>query len=309
MMPANTGGAGLRAQRILRLDFTVADLAPTRRFYEALGFEVLGSAALDESELTLLGVPSGRAERLEMRLGRQEVGFVRFDPPGRAYPAGSTSSDLWFQHIAIAVSDMAEAHRRAMAAGARPITQGGPQTLPANTGGVTAFKFRDPDGHPLELLFFPAGTGAAPWHEPGIASPFLGIDHTAIAVGHTAEVQAFYVGLGLAAGERSHNRGPEQERLDDVAAVRVEVVPMTLPQQPPHVELLGYEVGRRRPMPPETRADDIWSTRIWIKVESLDGAAVDRTTVFRDGTRALHMSDPDGHAVVLAERNAFPEQR
>ena len=172
MMPVNTGGAGLRAQRILRLDFTVADLAPTRRFYEALGFEVLGHAALDESELTLLGVPSGRAERLEMRLGRQEVGFVRFDPPGRAYPAGSTSSDLWFQHIAIAVSDMAEAHRRAMAAGARRITQGGPQTLPANTGGVTAFKFRDPDGHPLELLFFPAGAGAAPWHEPGVASPF-----------------------------------------------------------------------------------------------------------------------------------------
>ena len=308
MMPADTGGAALRARRILRLDFTVADLAPTRRFYEALGFEGLGRAALDEAEMALLGLAGSRAERFGMRLGRQEVGVVRFDPPGRAYPAGSTSADLWFQHIAIAVSDMAKAHRRAMAAGARPITQGGPQTLAANTGGVTAFKFRDPDGHPLELLFFPAGAGAAPWHEPGVASPFLGIDHTAIAVGHTAEVRAFYEGLGFAAGECSHNRGPEQERLDDVAAVRVEVVPMMLPVRPPHVELLGYEVGRRRPMPPETRADDIWSTRIWIEVESLAGAA-DRAIVFPDGTRALHMSDPDGHAVVLAERNAFPEQR
>jgi len=44
-------------------------------------------------------------------------------------------------------------------------------------------------------------------------------------------------------------------------------------------------------------------------VDSLDEAAAARATVFRDGTRALHMSDPDGHAVVLAERNAFPEQR
>jgi len=219
-----------------------------------LGLEGLDRAALDEAEMALLGLAGSRAERLGMRLGRQEVGFVQFDPPGRAYPAGSTSADLWFQHIAIAVSDMAEAHRRAMAAGARPITQGGPQGMPANTGGVTAFKFRDPDGHPLELLFFPAGTGAAVRHEPGVASPFLGLDHTAIAVGHTAEVQAFYEGLGLAAGERSHSRGPEQERLDDVAADRVEVVPMTLPQQPPHVELLGYEVGRGRPMPPDTWA-------------------------------------------------------
>ena len=233
MTPDGTGAAALRARRILRLDFTVADFAPTRRFYEALGFGVLGRAALDEAEMASLGLAGSRAERLGMRLGRQVVGFVRFDPPGRAYPAGSTSTDLWFQHIAIAVSDMAEAHRPPWRA----------------------------DGQPLELLFFPAGTGAAPWHEPGVGSPFLGIDHTAIAVGHTAEVQAFYEGLGLAPGAGSHNRGLGQERLDDVAAVRVEVVPMTLPQQPPHVELLGYEVGRRRPMPPETRADDIWSTR------------------------------------------------
>ncbi len=302
MTPASAGRAIPRARCIARLDFTVADLAPTQHFYEALGFEVLGRAALDEAELKLLGVPGGRAERLGMRLGRQEVAFVRFDPPGRAYPAGSTSTDLWFQHIAIAVSDMSEAHRRAMAAGAEPITRGEPQTLPANTGGVTAFKFRDPDGHPLELLFFPAVTGAAVWHAPGMGSPFLGIDHTAIAVADTAEVRAFYEGLGLAAGERSHNRGPEQERLDDVAAVRVEVVPMMLPVRPPHVELLGYEVGRRRPMPPDTRADDIWSTRIWIEVESLAAAAVDRATVFRDGTRVLRVGDPDGHAVVLVER-------
>jgi len=147
------------------------------------------------------------------------------------------------------------------------------------------------------------------WQAPGVGSPFLGIDHTAIAVGDTADVRAFYEGLGLAAGAGSHNRGPEQERLDDVAAVRVEVVPMMLPVRPPHVELLGYEVGRRRPMPPDTRADDIWATRIWFEVDSLDGAAVDRAAVFDDGTRALHLSDPAGHAVVLVERNGFAEQR
>ena len=32
----------------------------------------------------------------------------------------------------------------------------GPQLLPPSTGSVTAFKVRDPDGHPLELSYNPA---------------------------------------------------------------------------------------------------------------------------------------------------------
>ena len=292
----------LDARRVTRIDFTATDLAGTRRFYEGLGFTAAAEpASVDGAELALLGLPGARAERLTMTLGTQDVSFLRFDPPGRPYPQGSTATDLWFQHIAIVVSDMAEGHARAMAAGARAITRDGPQTLPANTGGVTAFKFRDPDGHPLELLFFPEGTGAVEWHARDGASPFLGIDHTALAVGDAARAQAFFEALGLAPGDASHNRGAEQGRLDDVAVDRCRVVPMLPPARPPHVELLGYEVGARRPMPEDTRADDVWATRIWIEVASLSGDVLAGAASLPGGGRAALVHDPDGHLVVLME--------
>ena len=105
------------AQRIRRIGFTSADLDRAAAFYAALGFAAIGTEALDDAELAMLGMAGARAERLSMRLGRQEVEFLRFDPPGRAYPEDSTSTDLWFQHIAIAVSDIGEAYARVMAAG------------------------------------------------------------------------------------------------------------------------------------------------------------------------------------------------
>ena len=292
----------MKARRVARVDFTATDLSRARRFYEGLGFIATAKpASVDAAELALLGLPDARAERLTLRLGAQEVRFVRFDPPGRPYPEGGTATDLWFQHIAIPVSDMAEAHARALAAGARPITRDGPQTLPANTGGVTAFKFRDPEGHPLELLFFPEGTGAEAWHARNVGSPFLGIDHTAIAVGDAARAQTFFEGLGLTAGRATHNTGVEQERLDDVAGSRCRVVPMQPSGKPPHVELLGYEVGTRRPMPEGTRADDVWATRTWIEVASLSGDGLTRAASLPGGVRAALVHDPDGHLVVLVE--------
>ncbi|RYB07096.1 VOC family protein [Lichenibacterium ramalinae] len=294
----------LAGRRVARIDFTAADLADTRRFYEALGFVAAAEPApVDGAQLALLGVEGARAERLAMRLGAQEVGFLRFDPPGRPYPADSTSTDLWFQHIAIAVSDMAAAHAAALAAGAVPITRGGPQTLPPNTGSVTAFKFRDPDGHPLELLHFPDGTGAPAWHESAAAapSPFLGIDHTAVSVSDPARSAAFFAGLGLTARDGSLNAGPEQERLDDVDGDTCRVVPLIPPEAPPHVELLGYRTGQRRPMPAGTRGDDIWATRVWIEVASLSGDGLTRAAALPGGLRAALVHDPDGHAVVLLE--------
>ena len=286
------------ARRVARIEFTAADLARTRRFYEALGFTAVGEVGpVDATELALLDVAHASAERLTLRLGAQTVSFLRFDPPGRAYPDDSTATDLWFQHIAIAVSDMREAHARALAAGARPITRGGPQTLPANTGGVTAWKFRDPEGHPLELLSFPEGVGDAAWQARAAASPFLGIDHTAIAVGDAARAQAFFEEVGLFVGDATHNRGVEQERLDDVADDRCRVVPMVDARgEPPHVEVLGYEVGTRRPMPEGTRADDVWATRVWVETAHLS-IGIDGPMPAGPGPALLR--DPDGHLVVL----------
>ena len=287
------------AHRIRRIGFTSADLGLVAGFYAALGFEAIGTEAVGEAELAMLGMAGARAERLSMRLGRQEVEFVRFDPPGRAYPNDSTSTDLWFQHIAIAVSDIGEAYARAMAAGGHAITEGGPQTLPPNTGSVTAFKFRDPEGHPLELLAFPPGVGEEAWQAKGAAVPFLGIDHTAIAVSDIVRSRAFYEGLGFRVKPGSENAGPGQQRLDAVAADRVAVVPLVLPQVPPHLELLGYEVGSRRPMPPGTRVADLWATRVIIEGKAIPEEDA-RTTLRPDRTRSVLIGDPDGHALVVA---------
>ena len=63
-----------------------------------------------------------------------------------------------------------------------------PQTLPPPipaAAGVKAFYFRDPDGHNLELIYFPLGKGDPRWQQPN-DKIFLGIDHTAIGIASTA---------------------------------------------------------------------------------------------------------------------------
>ena len=74
-------------------------------------------------------------------------------------------------------SDAARAWERARDCGARLISRGGPVTLPPSAGEITAVKFRDPEGHPLELIEFPNGSSAV-WSGEGM----LGIDHSAIGV-------------------------------------------------------------------------------------------------------------------------------
>jgi hypothetical protein len=62
-----------------------------------------------------------------------------------------------------------------------------PQRLPdwnKSAGGIEAYYFKDPDGHPLEILHFPPDKGDPKWQKPN-GRLFLGIDHTAIAVHDT----------------------------------------------------------------------------------------------------------------------------
>ncbi len=272
---------------IRRLSFNAADLGRAGAFYAALGFTPVETGPVGTDDLAMLGLPASRASRLRMRLGAQEVEFLAFDPPGRPYPPGSTSSDLWFQHIAIAVGDMREAHLRLMAAGgATPITEGGPQHLPPNTGGVTAFKFRDPDGHPLEFLAFPPGVGDPAWQKPSGGSPFVGIDHTAISVGDLDRSRAYYEALGFRQSSHSLNRGPEQQRLDDVTGDVADVVGLSLAAPTPHLELLAYRTGLRRPIPADQRPDDIAATRLVLRRDS-------------PGEPPCLARDPDGHLLLV----------
>lgn len=289
-----------RSAILREIAFTSADLDGCAAFYAALGFEPLERRMLAAEALAPFGPGFERAERLVMRLGEQRVSFTAFDPPGDAYPEDSTSTDLWFQHIAIAAADMAAAAAIVSRLGrVRPITDDGPQHLPPNTGGVTAFKFRDFEGRPLELLAFPPGIGDAAWQERGGPTPFLGIDHSALAVGDLDRSLHFFRELGFVPVSRSLNEGREQQRLDDVAADRVDVVALAGAVATPHVELLAYRTGRRRPIPARQGPADIAATRL----------VVDREDVSRSlaAPRRQLVRDPDGHLVDITTRRAAGE--
>src|SRR5207247_1217523 len=63
----------------------------------------------------------------------------------------------------------------------------GPQRLPdwnKNAAGISAFYFKDPDEHRVEVLQFPPDKSPEKWHRP-TGKLFLGIDHTAIVVWDT----------------------------------------------------------------------------------------------------------------------------
>jgi catechol 2,3-dioxygenase-like lactoylglutathione lyase family enzyme len=166
-----TGPAWAAVVEVERIGLTVTDLDRTERFYrDGLGFVTVGRRHVEDPAVArLLGVTGAVIDSLVMRLGSNEVEFMEYRPPGRPYPEGSRSPDLWFQHFAIVVSDMDKAYARLRHVAFMPISSGGPQTLPERDGRVRAFKFRDPDGHPLELLYSHRGRAG----RSGIGQPML----------------------------------------------------------------------------------------------------------------------------------------
>src|SRR6516162_7419648 len=178
-----------------RVTLIVSDLDRAEQDYvRTFGCSVEQRSDIDPSLIGVLCIRQARGRRSLLRLGRERIELLEFtDLAGRPYPPDSTSTDLWFQHMAIIVNDMTDAYRRVMANRRfRPISRSGPVRLPDSSGGVTAFKFRDHDGHPLELFAFPDGHGPAEWRNANGAGCFLGIDHTAIAISHTAISTSFF---------------------------------------------------------------------------------------------------------------------
>ena len=279
------------AQRVVRICRVVSDLARAEAFYcSALGCRPVSRGPLDPAIARALDVPHIPANEVVVRLGGEEVALVQFALPGRAYPENSGSNDLWFQHLAIVVSDMDAAYARLLANPAwHPISVGGPQALPETDGGVRAFKFRDPDGHPLEFLWLPPGRGRAIWHERPSSlrePPFLGIDHTALAVKSTRRSVDFYRALGMRLGHQSLNHGAAQSHLDGLRDARVRVSALrTKSADAPGLELLAYAPPGR---PPEHTCVINLSTD-WVTLEATAA-----------GTFApCAVADPDGHLLLL----------
>ena len=267
--------------RILRISRVVADLDRAVAFYrDGIGFVPSEGAVPPPPGLPVL-------RQAVLRLGSQasasEIVLVQCHPAGPAYPPDSRSNDLWFQHLAIVVSDMAAAYQRLLAMEPWAISQAGPELLPIRNGGVTAFKFRDPDGHPLELLHFPPRQGRALWQAPAPGGA-LGIDHSAIAISSIRASLAFYRRLGFRVASRSFNHGRAQSRLDALPDAAVHVTGLRLPGAGgPGLELLRYvPPGRKRP---PVGAYGIITDWVTLQVPSLPADRV--------------LRDPDGHLMLL----------
>jgi catechol 2,3-dioxygenase-like lactoylglutathione lyase family enzyme len=300
-----------------RITLIVSDLDRAEDDYvQTFGCSVEQRGDIEASLTRVLCISSSRGRRSLLRLGRERIELLEFmDSAGRPYPPGSTSTDLWFQHMAIVVKDMTHAYQRVTANRRfRPISREGPVRLPDSSGGVTAFKFRDHDGHPLELLAFPEGRVPGAWRNANGTGSFLGIDHTAVAVSDPASSAGFFGSVfGFSTGTRTENRGSEQADLDDVDGVHVSVTRLAPDLPAPRMELLHYHVGTRRPIPPGTGSNDIVATHSAVRIASLDPTAAalarrgtplagDDLMILRGGMRAALVSGPDGHRFLAEER-------
>ena len=268
-----TGTAGLRRlQTITAVDsvgMTVSNLDRSVEFYsKVLSFEKVSEVEVSGSEYDRLqGVFGLRMRVARLQLGDEHIELTEYlTPKGRPIPVDSRSHDCWFQHIAIIVRDMDRTYHWLRENRVEHISPE-PQRLPEwnpNAGGIRAFYFRDPDGHPLEILQFPPDKGAAKWHRP-TKKLFLGIDHTAIAVRNTDASLRFYRdALGFKVVGESKNYGPEQERLNQVFGARLRITGLRVAIGP-GIEFLEYLSPRDgRPMPLDARANDLmhWQTRL-----------------------------------------------
>lgn len=264
-----------RVSSIAAFRLTTAQPERLRSFYRELGFTVGDAEPIGGDEIALLGLACGGV-RVPLRLGEQQVDLDTFDVAGRDYPADSTAADLCFQHLALVTDDAAAAWKQVVAIGGRPISPDGPVKLPRATGVVAAVKFRDPEGHPLELLQLPPSSAG---RRPGTG--LLGIDHSAISVANLDASRRFHEALGLSVHGPTLNEGPTQAALDGLPGVEVDVMPMLPHRATPHLELLGYRKPTGR-FAGRLEANDIAATRIvW---------AADRDQLLRD---------PDGHLHLL----------
>lgn len=279
----------IRARRIAGFGVTSVNAARLTEFYEtAFGARHVSSENLTGARFERWVNVRGGALRHKLHLGDQPIDILQFDTPGRPYPRPISPYDTAFQHFAIVVSDMGLglSHLQRVP-GWMAISTGGPQRLPQRSGGVVAFKFQDPDGHPLELLEFPQHAIPQHWKERSKHGVFLGIDHSAISVRDTAISTAFYQSIGFEVAAKTFNHGVEQANLDGIPSPQVEVTALAARESTPHVELLCYRTDMSRPRQVPA-SNDVAATRILVTVDGLEN-------ISGIGSATRPLIDPDGH--------------
>ncbi|HYN90922.1 MAG TPA: VOC family protein [Thermoleophilaceae bacterium] len=313
------------ANAVVSVGYTVSDLDRAARFFtEVLDFtRVPGEREIaGEAWERLAGVFGLRARVASLRLGDEELELTEYlAPRSRPIPAEMRGNDRAFQHVAIVVSDMARAYRK-LRENHVAHASSGPQRLPdwnPNAGGIEAFYFRDPDGHFLELIAFPAGKGDPKWKRAAESGRlFLGLDHTAIVVADTeTSLRLYRDALGLRVAGESENWGTEQEHLNNVFGARLRITGLRAAAGP-GIELLEYLAPRDgRPAPADLRASDLlhWQTTLatadaaaaaqQLRPPAANWVSPGEVALPADEAgfrRGLTLRDPDGHALRLTER-------
>jgi catechol 2,3-dioxygenase-like lactoylglutathione lyase family enzyme len=308
------------AQSVEAVGMTVSDIDRSVAFFKnVLTFEPVSDVEVFGQEYDRLqGVFGTRMRVVRMRLGEEQIELTEYlAPRGRPIPADSRSNDRWFQHVAIIVSDMDAAYARLRQHKVEHASPE-PQRLPdwnVAAGGIKAFYFKDPDGHPLEILQFPTGKGDPKWRMSS-GRLFLGIDHTAIVVSDTHTSLRFYRdGLGLRVAGESTNYGPEQERLNNVFGARLHITGLRAAAGP-GIEFLEYLSPRNGRPAIGIESNDLahWETTVagpdanaaFTRLHQAHVLFVSPSVAtFRDDrrfTKGLLVRDPDGHAVKVIER-------
>jgi len=304
------------------IGITVSDMDRAVDFYsKVLTFEkVSDTEVAGDSYEHLEGVFGLRMRVVRMRLGDEFIELTEYlAPKGRPIPVDSRSNDRWFQHIAIIVSDMDKAYAR-LRQNKVENASSGPQRLPdwnKNAAGISAFYFKDPDEHPVEILQFPPDKGAEKWHRSSDRL-FLGIDHTAIVVwDRDASIKFYHDLLGMRVAGESENYGTEQEHLNNVFGAHLRITALR-GTSGPGIELLEYFAPRDgRPFPPDEHANDIVHRHTILITHSAESAARElkahnvsmvSSAVIADQMeqlgfkKAFLVRDPDGHAIEVEEK-------
>jgi catechol 2,3-dioxygenase-like lactoylglutathione lyase family enzyme len=301
---------------------TIADMDKAVEFYsQVLSFRKVSDVEVWGAEYEhLLGLFGVRMRVVRMQLGNEFIELTEYlTPKGRPIPVDARSNDHWFQHIAIVVSDMDKAYQHLRRFKVQHASTA-PQKIPDSNiaaAGIRAFYFKDPDGHNLEIIYFPPGKGDPKWQQ-ATTQLFLGIDHTAIVVANTDASLRFYRDLlGMRLAGESENIGTEQEHLNNVFGAKLHISGLRAPTGL-GVEFLDYLTpSDGKPFPPDARPNDLlhWQTTLVTK----DVAAIaqklriSNTTFISPSVVAIPgqvlgfkkgfiLRDPDGHAIRIIEK-------
>jgi catechol 2,3-dioxygenase-like lactoylglutathione lyase family enzyme len=308
----------IQVQRIRAISLSVSDVERVQHFYiQALGFQWVSDITVSQSE-DRLGVFDNPIRIVTLKLGDEHIKLMQsLIVQGEPIPDDSRSHDLWFQHLAIAVSDMDRAYAHLQPFLTESISPT-PQTIPPSNQAaaeIRAFKFKDPDQHPLELIWFPPEKGQEKWHQKS-ERLFLGIDHSAIAIADTDQSLQFYHNLlGMQIDGGSLNEGETQAHLDGLPKAKVRVTALRPAQGGLGIELLDYLMPEdARPIPLQWSSGNIAYYQVEFIVKNLEQimAQLQRQGVpfstqwaqlrsgqpFRQGCL---IKDPNGHALLLLE--------